>query len=108
MTGIYLFYCGNIARSSRRSLSGKDSTFRACVIPHHCAGLVPYLVPATRRLFGVTASTIMPIALLSKRSASRWFGSQILIFHFPSVIECVIRGVPNQVPQRPLASQFTL
>ena len=34
--------------------------------------------------------------------------SQILVFHFPGVIEGVKGGVPYQVPQRPLAGQFTL
>ena len=36
------------------------------------------------------------------------FASQILVFHFPGVIERVKGGVPYQVPQRPLAGQFTL
>ena len=40
--------------------------------------------------------------------ASRSFGSQILVFHFPGMIERVKGGVPYQVPQRPLAGQFTL
>ena len=39
---------------------------------------------------------------------SRLFGSQILVFHFPGMIERVKGGVPYQVPQRPLAGQFTL
>ena len=30
------------------------------------------------------------------------FASQILVFHFPGVIERVKGGVPNQEPQRPL------
>ena len=41
-------------------------------------------------------------------STSRLFGSQILVFHFPGMIERVKCGVPYQVPQRPLAGQFTL
>ena len=39
---------------------------------------------------------------------SRLFGSWILVFHFPGMIERVKGGVPYQVPQRPLAGQFTL
>jgi hypothetical protein len=39
---------------------------------------------------------------------SRLFGSQILVFHFPGMIERVKGGVPDQVPQRPLAGQFPL
>jgi hypothetical protein len=34
------------------------------------------------------------------------FGSQILVFHFPGVIERVKRGVPNQVAERPFAGQL--
>src|SRR5215472_11717095 len=33
---------------------------------------------------------------------------QIFVFHFPGVIQRVIRGVPNQIPQRPGAGQFAL
>ena len=40
--------------------------------------------------------------------ASRLFGSQILVFHFPGMIERVKGGVPYQVPQRPLAGEFPL
>jgi len=39
------------------------------------------------------------------------FASQILVFHFPGVIERVKGGVPNQVPERPfrlLASLLAL
>jgi hypothetical protein len=43
-----------------------------------------------------------------ERSASRLFGSQILVFHFPGMIERVKGGVPYQVPQWPLAGQFAL
>ena len=39
---------------------------------------------------------------------SRLFDRQILVFHFPGMIERVKSGVPYQVPQRPLAGQFTL
>jgi hypothetical protein len=39
---------------------------------------------------------------------SRLFGSQILVFHFPGMIERVKGGVPYQISQRPLAGQFTL
>jgi hypothetical protein len=39
---------------------------------------------------------------------SRLFGSQILVFHFPGMIERVKGGVPYQVSQRPLAGQFAL
>ena len=34
--------------------------------------------------------------------------SQILVFHFPGVIEGVKGGVSNQVPQRPLARHLVL
>src|SRR5438067_11303560 len=33
---------------------------------------------------------------------------QVFVFHFPGVIERVIRGMPNQVPQRPDAGHFAL
>jgi hypothetical protein len=36
------------------------------------------------------------------------FGSQILVFHFPGVIQRMIRGVPNQIPERPGAGHFAL
>ena len=36
------------------------------------------------------------------------FASQILVLHFPGMIERVIGGVQYQVPERPLAGQFTL
>jgi hypothetical protein len=42
---------------------------------------------------------------------SRLFGSQILVFHFPSVIQGVKGGVPNKVSERPfryLTSQLVL
>ena len=39
---------------------------------------------------------------------SRLYASQIFVFHFPGMIERVKGGVPYQVPQRPLAGQFTL
>src|SRR5438270_7144939 len=34
------------------------------------------------------------------------FGSQILVGHFPGVVEGVKGGVPNKVPQRPLAGHL--
>src|SRR6476660_5229053 len=48
------------------------------------------------------------MAMLMERSASRSFASQILVFHFPGVIERVKRGVPNQVPERPRAGHVAL
>src|SRR6266852_2582459 len=33
---------------------------------------------------------------------------QVFVFHFPGVIQRVIRGVPNQIPERPSAGQFAL
>jgi hypothetical protein len=40
--------------------------------------------------------------------ASRWFYCLIFVFHLPGVIERVIGGVPNQVPERPGAGHFVL
>ena len=42
---------------------------------------------------------------------SRLFGSQVLVFHFPGVVQGVKGGVPNQEPERPfrhLAGQLAL
>jgi len=33
---------------------------------------------------------------------------QVFVFHFPGVIQRVIRGVPNQIPQRPSSGHFAL
>src|SRR4051812_3000422 len=44
----------------------------------------------------------------SWRPASCSFGSQVLVFHFPGVIERVKRGMPNQVPERPGTGHFAL
>src|SRR5215469_6955907 len=33
---------------------------------------------------------------------------QVFVFHFPGVIQRVIRGVPNQIPERPSAGHFAL
>src|SRR5215471_3193558 len=49
--------------------------------------------------------------LFTADGATASFASQILVFHFPGVIERVKRGVPNQVPERPfrlLASLLAL
>src|SRR6201992_757179 len=35
-------------------------------------------------------------------------GGQIFVFHFPGVVERVICGMPNQIPQRPSSSHFAL
>src|SRR4051794_13417645 len=43
-----------------------------------------------------------------ERAASRALGRQILVFHFPGVIERVKSGVPNQIAQRPRASYLAL
>lgn len=40
--------------------------------------------------------------------SSSLFDRQVLVFHFPGVVHGVKGGVPNQVPERPLAGQFTL
>src|SRR4051794_39032345 len=51
-----------------------------------------------------------PTISRAKRSAGT-FASQILVFHFPGVIERVKGGVPNQEPERPfrlLASLLAL
>src|ERR687888_52505 len=52
------------------------------------------------------------IATISRaKQSAGTFGSQILVFHFPGVIERVKGGVPNQEPQRPfrlLASLLAL
>src|SRR6266581_8002618 len=47
---------------------------------------------------------LMEAALFSLRS----FGGEVLVFHFPGVIQRVIRGVPNQVPERPGSGHFAL
>src|SRR5689334_18766205 len=44
----------------------------------------------------------------TKIGATSSAGSQILIFHFPGVIEGVKGGVPNKVPQWPLAGRLIL
>src|SRR6266511_4015306 len=46
--------------------------------------------------------------LFSADGALASFAGQILVFHFPGVIERVKRGVPNQVTQRPRAGHFAL
>src|SRR6185437_3887679 len=46
--------------------------------------------------------------LLGCRRGGGRLGRQILVFHFPCVIQCVKRGVPNQIPERPVAGHFTL
>src|SRR5574341_2613943 len=49
--------------------------------------------------------------MLIERSASRSFGSQILVFHFPGVVQGVKGGVADQEPERPfrhLAGQLAL
>ncbi len=47
-------------------------------------------------------------AIFDPISLSRSFSSQILVLHFPGVIERMIRGVPNQVPELPGAGDFAL
>ena len=39
---------------------------------------------------------------------SRFFGSQVLVFHFPGMIHSVKGSVPNQVAERPLAGHLAL
>jgi hypothetical protein len=56
----------------------------------------------------VKRAFVESMPMLIEHSTSRLFGSQILVFHFPGMIERVKGGVPYQVPQRPLAGQFTL
>jgi hypothetical protein len=51
------------------------------------------------------------MSMLIEHSASRFFGSQVLVFHFPGMVHGVKGGVPNQEPERPfryLASQLAL
>jgi hypothetical protein len=51
------------------------------------------------------------MSMLIEHSASRFFGSQVLVFHFPSMVHGVKGGVPNQEPERPfrhLAGQLAL
>jgi hypothetical protein len=33
---------------------------------------------------------------------------QVFVFHFPGVVQRVIRGVPNQIPERPSSGHFAL
>src|SRR5574341_1151001 len=33
---------------------------------------------------------------------------QVFVFHFPGVIQRMIRGVPNQIPERPSSGHFAL
>ncbi|MBK8990012.1 MAG: hypothetical protein IPM39_28785 [Chloroflexi bacterium] len=49
--------------------------------------------------------------MLIRRLPSRFFGSQVLVFHFPGMVQDVKGGVPNQEAQRPirpLAGQLAL
>src|SRR5579859_389134 len=64
-----------------------------------------------------TRPLIRPLSLqdgnnvsLSKQTCSSkgYPCGQVFVFHFPGVIQRVIRGVPNQIPQRPGTGQFAL
>jgi hypothetical protein len=58
-----------------------------------------------------TEATMMYYVDTDMALTSRSFCSQIPVFHFPGVIERVIRCVPNQEPERPfrhLAGQLAL
>jgi hypothetical protein len=48
-----------------------------------------------------TASTSKACRVLILLSILRFFSSQVLILHFPGVIQGVKSGMPNQEPERP-------
>jgi hypothetical protein len=76
----------------------------------HCSAAHRYQITNERdcKRFVQTGATAMYHVDADRALGSRFFGSQILVFHFPGMIERVKGGVPYQVPQRPLTGQFTL
>src|SRR5260370_39986307 len=60
---------------------------------------LPFYVRPGQALFcgGICAAATLPDS-----------DGQVFVFHFPGVIQRVIRGVPNQIPERPSSGHFTL
>ncbi len=46
-------------------------------------------------------ATVMHQAVVIPLAVLRLFGSQVLVFHFPGVIQGMKSGMPNQKPERP-------
>src|SRR6266851_9937597 len=61
-----------------------------------------------RRINRKTPFRFPPVLTETALFSLRSFGGEVLVFHFPGVIQRVIRGVPNQVPERPGSGHFTL